>query len=146
LAALPAETNFRDYDMVCLTGGEPMLYPDLIYAAADKIREQDKDVPIILYTACTRYKNLLLMLLWKKLDGLTVTLHGQGDVVQFLKFHERLMETGIYQDKSLRLNIFKGVELPAPIEGIDVWRIKDEIEWIENCPLPDGEVFRRYEP
>jgi hypothetical protein len=41
----------------------------------------------------------------------------------------------------LRLNVFIGVD----IEGFDTngWQVKGNIEWIENCPLPVGEVFMK---
>ena len=46
----------------------------------------------------------------------------------------------------LRLNVFKGIELPK--NGIDksilnYWQIKKDIEWLDPCPLPDGEEFKR---
>jgi hypothetical protein len=35
------------------------------------------------------------------------------------------------------LNIFKGIETPK-VEG---WKIKNNIVWIKNCPLPEDEIF-----
>jgi hypothetical protein len=41
----------------------------------------------------------------------------------------------------MRLNVFKGVDLT----GVDVthWKVRTDIEWVKDCPLPEGEVFMR---
>jgi hypothetical protein len=75
-----------------------------------------------------------------KADGLTVTLHTQQDVAKFKAF-DRYILPPVRRRKSLRLNIFKGVDLKGyKPEG---WVIKDGIEWIKNCPLPEGETLMR---
>ena len=42
---------------------------------------------------------------------------------------------------SMRLNIFKGVEV-GKLE-LD-WIVKDNIVWIKDCPLPEGETLMKY--
>ena len=51
-------------------------------------------------------------------------------------------ESFSYVKKSLRLKVFKGVD----VSGIDLslWDVKDNIEWIKDCPLPEDEVLMRY--
>lgn len=129
LDALPVATDFRGYDMVLLTGGEPMLHPTLVAMAADYIYSQT-DVPIILYTAMPQ----MLPRVMPYLDGVTVTLHEQADVAPFLalpKLHG-----------SLRVNVFAGIE----VDDVPGWKMKRNVEWIEDCPLPEGEVFMRLFP
>lgn len=127
LNALPVAKDFRGYDMVILTGGEPMLNPRLVAATAHRIRCQT-DAPIILYTA----KPEQLPEVMPFLDGVTVTLHEQADVPTFRRAAAKL--TG-----SRRVNVFKDVNVP----DIPGWEMKRDIEWIEDCPLPADEVFMR---
>ena len=46
-----------------------------------------------------------------------------------------------FKSKSLRLNIFKGIDYSSI--DTSLWDIKDNIEWIKNCPLPKNEVFQK---
>jgi hypothetical protein len=45
---------------------------------------------------------------------------------------------------SLRLHIFEGIDI-SKLDDIDLknWKIKKNIKWIKNCPLPQDEVFMR---
>ena len=141
LASLEVEKDFRDYDLIMLTGGEPMLNPQTILRAARRIRETTR-APIILYTAMVRKPETLLIVV-NQLDGMTLTLHGQEDVEDFKFLNGMILKGGrLIGNKSLRLNVFKGVDLT----GIDLsrWQVKPDIEWIKNCPLPGDEVLKRY--
>lgn len=44
---------------------------------------------------------------------------------------------------SLRLNLFADMKalLPKDID-LSLWKVKD-MEWVKDCPVPDGEDFRR---
>ncbi len=127
LDALPVAADFRGYDMILLTGGEPMLNPRLVAATAHRIRCQT-DASIILYTA----KPERLPEVMPFLDGVTVTLHEQADVPTFRRAAAKL-------NGSRRVNVFKGVNVP----DMPGWTMKRNMEWIEDCPLPEGEVFMR---
>lgn len=52
-------------------------------------------------------------------------------------------ELDFAKGKSLRLNLFADMKLLLP-EHIDLslWNIK-EMEWVKDCPVPQGEDFRR---
>lgn len=132
LDALPVVTEREIVfaDMIILTGGEPMLSPGRVLSYVYYLRRViPYQIPIILYTA--KPADLPEMDLW--LDGFTVTLHEQADVEPFLAVAGKL--TG-----SLRVNVFKGVDAQhIPPQ----WQVKREIEWIKDCPLPTGELFRR---
>ena len=126
--------SYLEYSEILLTGGEPMLHPDIIVEAITEIRKQTK-APIILYTAKTDNQKELLYIL-SIIDGVTITLHDQSDVLPFLSFAKQVS----HKNKSLRVNIFKGVCITNIPDG---WVVKDNIVWIKNCPLPVGEVLQR---
>lgn len=134
LKVLPACRDYTPYRIIMLTGGEPMLHPEVVRSAVATIRAQT-DAPIYLYTAMVDGLDDLLPIL----DGVTVTLHEETDVAPFERFiHTAKNLAG----KSLRLNVFEEAgDVTCPAD----WQVKDHIQWIPNCPLPDGEVLMRYE-
>lgn len=151
LPSLPVVESYVGYDEIILTGGEPMLRPDLIIKTVGDIRnelfqswletkgESLVSTPIYMNTARpTRAYELLTVLHW--LDGITLTLHEPYDVAPFQVLNEFILRLPT-QGKSLRLNVFKGIDL----SGIDLarWQVKDNIEWIVDCPLPEDEAFMR---
>jgi organic radical activating enzyme len=138
LRSLPVVESYKDYDIIMLTGGEPMLKPKLVIETAWEIRKQS-DAKIYVYTAKINDVMATLAVL-NFVDGLTVTLHEQSDLDPFLNLDSAL--GSIYcSDKSLRLNIFSGIEIPEYLHGN--WLIKDNIKWIKKCPLPKDEVLMR---
>jgi pyruvate-formate lyase-activating enzyme len=135
LTSLPQVSSFAGYDTIILTGGEPMLYPELIRATVARIRSES-DAPIVLYTAWREDAQALAEML-KIVDGITLTLHTRKDTEPF----ERLSRLVAKQGKSLRLNVFHGVSVgDGDVSG---WKVKKEIRWIKDCPLPEDEVFMR---
>jgi hypothetical protein len=142
LDKLPICTSFENYDEIILTGGEVMLFPNLVIDTINKIRIENPLAKIYMYTAfvfTTRIFEILTLL-----DGITVTLHTQSDVKKFKWFNELLFFTDKFLYKSLRLNIFDGIKMPKKI-NLDNWQVKKNIKWIKNCPLPADEVFMRLE-
>ena len=140
LRNLPVCMDWRGWDQILLTGGEPMLRPNLVARVIGLIRESVQ-TPIYLYTADTSHP-LTLMTLLRGIEGVTVTLHEQEQVEDFEWLLERMQ--GNYralEGKSLRLNVFEGVD----VEGLNLsrWKVKDHITWIKDCPLPSDEVFMR---
>jgi len=131
--------DFTPYDEIILTGGEPMMRPDAIWSAIVFIKSTNQHAKIILYTAMTTRPYKLRSIL-KHLDGLTITLHDQEDVISFVRFADMLDKSDF--SKSLRMNVFEGVDLSDHKISF-AWDLKDHIEWIEDCPLPDNEVFMR---
>jgi len=126
------------FSEIILTGGEPMVAVPLIYKTIEDIRGVTDDTPIYLYTANLKEPYIAILILGM-IEGMTVTLHDQVDVKYFRRFTALLEE---YKDtKSLRLNIFKGVD----ITSVDTtgWVIKDDIVWLDPCPVPEDEVFMR---
>ncbi len=134
---LPVVNDFTPYDEIILTGGEPMLKHQLVRDTIHFIRKTNQHAKIIMYTAMTTMPHTLAGILYR-LDGLTVTLHNQDDVLPWVLFDSITRTIG----KSLRLNVFDEVDL-SDYQIPEFWQIKDNIEWLEDCPLPDNEVFMR---
>jgi len=126
--------NFSGFDLVMLTGGEPMLKPSLVLKTIERVKEDTNGkAKVYVYTAKVDTTFDALQVL-EASDGMCVTLHEQSDVEPFLNFAAR---TKGYK-KSLRVNIFKGVRLCGIPAG---WKEKRDMEWIKDCPLPDGEIL-----
>jgi hypothetical protein len=150
LKTLPIATNLIFYREIILTGGEPMLYPDLLQRVIGEIQATTHSPKIYLYTANTKEYDKLINIM-SGINGVTVTLHDDEDVTDFIKLVEEMNKISAINshwldDKSLRLHVFEDVDASA-IEGInlpDVWNVKGHIKWIENCPLPNDEEFKRY--
>ena len=135
LNALPTITDFWEYDEVLLTGGEPLLEPFRVISIAKRIKAQAPRAKIVLYTAkIDNWKDVLCVLHY--VDGLTVTLHDQSDVYAF-QFLNSILK-GLKHSKSLRLNIFKNIDVGV---SLGMWKVKDDISWIKDCPLPKDETF-----
>ncbi len=128
------------YDEIYLTGGEPLLFVKELINTLFDLRALTRDIKIYLYSAWNKDQVSIERVL-PLLDGLTYTLHTQEDVKLF-KIINLLPD--FYKRKSYRLNVFKGIDL-SRIPVNRSWKVKDNIEWIENCPLPKGETFARLE-
>jgi len=134
-----------DYDEVILTGGEP--FSDKAIAKTSALLQYLKhiipDINRKLYVYTTDAWSVYDYV--EEFDGMTLTLHGQEDVDSFIAANdalEQLLEAIPSVKCSLRLHIFKGIVIPEDI-NLAHWEVKDNIEWIENCPLPVDEEFRR---
>lgn len=139
LGNLPVVDSFVGYDEIMLTGGEPMLRPDIIKSTIGKIRQENSNAIIYLYTAKVDNVDDVLGVL-KDLDGICITLHNQKDVdilnALISKCHHKFV------GKDMKLNVFSGIDYSSvEIEHFNI--VKDDITWIKNCPLPTGEEFKR---
>ena len=146
LDALPMVETFAGFDEILLTGGEPMLDSYLVNRISSTIRMENKKAKIYMYTAKTDFPHALLITLLLYLDGLTITLHEQDDVYNFVDFIMMLHKIyGVSVPRSLRVSIFKGVNIKPHKALIKCygWKIKDNLTWQKECPLPKGEVFMR---
>lgn len=147
LSALPVESleNLSQYDCIMLTGGEPLLNPERVIAVSIIARMEGFTGQIYLYTAMSQPITSILSVMGF-IDGVTFTIHKKTDVFEFYDMNARLRYYDNIKSKSLRLNVFKGVEL-VDFECGDrdrLWSIKKDMEWIKNCPLPKDEVFKRW--
>jgi hypothetical protein len=143
LTALPVCESYVPFEEIILTGGEPMLAPVLVHQTIDEIR---RETPASIYLYTAKVDDWLAARgVLNHVDGMTVTLHEQRDLEPWTRFNENIREyRGL---KRLRLNVFSDVRLAGVTpEDLDGWELKTGIEWIENCPLPENEVFMRRRP
>jgi len=146
LDKLPIVSHY-DYDEIIITGGEPFLPPD-----------SERTTALIFYlhyidVNTKRKVYIHTSLPWEFLeiieyiDGVTYTLYTNEDVKEFVAMNH-YMNASLKKDyhnlrsKSLRLKIFKGVELPKPID-LSLWNVEAGLKWMDNYSLPENEVFLR---
>lgn len=163
LEKLPKVTHFN-YDEILITGGEPLLFLDELKGFIKAVRIISS-AKIIIYTSLVNSwtapfsnsgyfwkTNDSIFKIIKFVDGITLTLHSQQDSKNFAdllyiieissKSNNKNDAYNIFKTKSLRLNVFKGIELPENFPmALGLWKIKDNIEWVKNCPLPNDEEF-----
>ncbi len=150
LSTLPIVEHW-DYDEIMITGGEPMLFPNEVYHLLSTLRQQAEYTSftpkLYLYTALPKmsgyagYYHFVNIL--DKLDGVVVTPHTVKDVEEFKRINAQILcAKDRFREKSLRLNIFPEVKKYLEAVDLSVWQIK-EIQWIKDCPVPDGEDLRR---
>lgn len=142
LPHLPRPKHFM-YDEIFITGGEPLLFLDEVIGFIKAIRLVS-DAKIYVYTAylsATGASSFFKML--KYVDGITLTLHEPRDWQLFQQLESvARVKPHLFDGKSMRLNIFK--EVGAEVEKVSKhWRVKNNIEWIVNCPLPPNEVLMK---
>jgi hypothetical protein len=140
-----------DYEEISITGGEPALFSKEIYHLIQGIREvqsaQGVRSKIFIYTSKTT-------LLWDEavlssVDGITYTPHNEEDVQFLVDINEEFLKRGMFthyvceNKPSLRLYLFPEIVelLPSGID-LSLWDIKF-IHWRDDCPIPEGEDFRR---
>lgn len=135
---LPVCESFKGYDEVILTGGEPMLKPDLVLAIVKRIREENPNARVYMYTALLRSPKIEEVI--EALDGITFTIHAQEDVKEsaFLMW---VLGKAFGRRKSMRLYLFEGVDTNKT--PLDNWEIRNNMKWRTDCPLPEGEVLMR---
>lgn len=138
LDALPVCDSYEGYDEVLITGGEPLLKPGITRMVIRQIRQENPKAKIYIYTAKLDDKETALDVL-KMCDGFTLTLHEQADVQNFVFFHAAIPDE-LFENRSLRLNVFKGLDLFCGDGG---WESRFNLEWKNDCPLPADEVFMR---
>lgn len=141
LKNLPTTNNYKGYDKIIITGGEPRLYPELVKQVIFEVREQNPTAKIIMYTAKSKRASDLMDIL-ELLDGITLTLHEQYDVFPFVNLYNLINHRQLGY-KILRLNVFSNVDISPHLWKIKNWKIKSNIEWMKNCPVPTNEVLMR---
>lgn len=130
---------------IVLTGGEPLLDPLNLQYIIRTLRSINRDLKIYLYTAKTRPPANLVVCM-EHLDGITVTLHEQKDVNDFENFQTWLnFRPEWLSTKSLRLNYFS--EAGVDIQQLETvgWLVTN-LKWLDECPLPENEIFMRWAP
>lgn len=152
---IPVVDRF-DYDEISITGGEPMFSGcgcktfDLV----DSIKniQQAMGLPESKFYLYTSYfGGVTLKICSDNFDGICLTPHKKEDIDKFININAKMLKLkkrGNTSDNfnlncSLRLNLFADMKalLPKDID-LSLWKVK-EMEWIKDCPVPEGEDFRR---
>lgn len=142
---IPVVDNWN-YEEIMITGGEPLLYPNRLEKLCKAIREVTEQMgsrpKIYLYTARPEWSSFERAVNYYA-DGIVVAPHSVTDIKYFRQTNNNLLKYryGKYLECSLRLKVFPEVKDALP-ENLKCWKV-EQAEWIENCPLPVGEDFRR---
>lgn len=146
-----------DYEEIMITGGEPLYRNSSdVIEVARSIRQiqmmMGVSSKIYLYTA-TKHASFLIDVIrasyyslnlrkTRIFDGVVFTPHDRKAIR--VLYSTTKVVADIDTDFSFRLNLFKDIE--DQMDNLDeiekIWNIK-RIEWIEDCPVPEGEDFRR---
>lgn len=152
LKALPNALTFSKYSEILITGGEPLLYPKYLEDVLQFLRTRS-GAYIYIYTAIA--DNLLLdLIVTRACDGFTITIHTEEDRDRFVAWYDdlarrdhisRLFDIGRHGSSiSWRLNVFKEAKFRVSKGAYLPFVVKNGIEWIKDCPLPEGEEFMRF--
>ena len=132
-----------DYNEVMITGGEPLLFPTRVTQLVNGMRHLcGATTKFYVYTSIP--KALIFLHVLEAVDGIVLTPHDKNAVMSFIELNGYLLaKPELTYNKSLRLNLFADIreQLPASID-LSHWNVKD-MEWIKDCPVPEGEDFRR---
>lgn len=144
-----------DYEQIMLTGGEPLMKIESLIPLMISIRKVTSvmgiNPKIYVYTAVCDSSTLNRVVTYA--DGIVLTPHNKKDIKGFLEFNElinaynflrekKVLHVRAFEGKSLRLNLFPDIKELLKGEDLSGWQVKD-IHWIKDCPIPEGEDFRR---
>jgi hypothetical protein len=136
----------KDVNKLILTGGEPMLVPNKVREYTNWAKFVNPNILVYMYTAKVDDIRQSIDVL-EHLDGITVTLHEQSDVEPFMKFADEVSQQGLFENRSLRLNVFNEVNIDLftfnLLSMAGQWIIQNNIEWIDDVPLPKGETLMK---
>lgn len=144
LKSLPICRDFSGYSEILITGGEPMLYGgERLKEALLRMYKEAPTTPVYVYTQHKDGLKLANLINNRAIEGITFTIHDKDAWHDFYYMEKALYRNVPYQlmsFTSLRLNIFKEAGPGRPVLN---WKVKDNMEWIKNCPIPEDEVFMR---
>jgi pyruvate formate-lyase activating enzyme-like uncharacterized protein len=154
---IPTLDSILDSDVVCLTGGEPMLYPSKLIEIIKTLRAGSllmgkPDQKIYLYSASFYSPDFMYSLrdLIPLVDGIHFTLHAKtniNDIRGFealqaaIKEYKKFSELGT---KSFRAYIAPDIIYDIPVFP-NLWSRLEIKPWIPEgkCPLPPNETLYR---
>lgn len=145
-----------DYDEISITGGEPLLpgssQKTTWLVEGIEAAQYAMGFPkskFYLYTAFFDFD--ILRDCSYEFDGICLTPHKKVDIEEFISINAKMLDLkrnhcvdwNFDPDCSLRLNLFADMKalLPKDID-LSMWKVKD-MEWVKDCPVPEGEDFRR---
>lgn len=120
------------FDMVLITGGEPLLDAPRTLQIIQDVREKLPDAIVYLYTA---WFSPLIGKIEEAVAGIQYTVHGDGGTYNFHRTQSRL----VAEHRSHRLCIDRDVSGVFIQPG--TWLQVKLLSWIPDCPLPPNETL-----
>ena len=146
---IPVYDFKRKYSEVYITGGEPLLAGQTLTDVLSKIPDKTKQV--ILYTAepiflISHAQNYDI----SRITGLTITIHNNKDLESFIIFllWFNTQRFALNYIKSNRLKVFQTATNWNSLHhalNLSRFAVTDGLYYIENCPVPQDEDFKRIE-
>jgi pyruvate-formate lyase-activating enzyme len=146
-AKIPDISHVTDAEEIILTGGEPMLKPDLLLGVLDFLRNREDWTytrKIYLYSALFHrgieglYEKVIPLV-----DGFQFTIHKEATYqeVAELKKLSQFLKHNRYTFQSLRLCIDTALFERFHFGNVDLsaWDSVRKMKWIKDCPLPKDE-------
>lgn len=131
---LPIITRY-DYDMILLTGGEPLKFIEELRLLVRYFRAKTKS-KIVCYTAKLDSAADIAKIL-AVLDGITITVRSQEDVDSFVLIDKRIAD--MTKTRDCRLYIFGDLNIPD-LEG--KWKLKMKTWWKYKRLEPQETLLR----
>ena len=130
--------SLAPYDIICITGGEPLLHPDKTIGLVAALRKQNPAVKIFLYSALYTERMTDVV---NVVDGVHFTLHtgSLSDMKGFEEF-QKLTTRYPFGQKSFRLYINPSINKAVSIIPM-VWARVEAKPWLLNCGLPENETL-----
>ena len=138
--------DLKDYEVVMLTGGEPMLDWKHTLEIAKTLKAQNPQVKVYLYTAHHRFPSVLKTIL-EVVDGIQYSIHENASYGDYLDFHDFQHVIQQYPNKSFRLYIDpKGNDKPLAIcpnlwkrVEVKAWLTEEQLLALQPNGLPQNE-------
>jgi hypothetical protein len=125
----------KDYEAVCITGGEPMLQHCRTIQVIKQLKHNNPDQIIYLYTAM--YTHILHRLI-RYIDGIHYTIHYPALPIDINRYFAFASMIALNQNKSYRLYIDNRV-FDAIIIQPSLWHRVEIKPWMKECSLPVNE-------
>lgn len=138
-----------NYEEIMITGGEPLLHLPKLCSLASSIKDiskaQGSHTKLYVYTSVCDWHLLVPVL--GTTDGVVLTPHSKRHIDLFIELNNLVNDSSVIQEHikhaSLRLNLFPDMKVLLPKDiDLSLWQVKD-MEWKKDCPVPEGEDFRR---
>lgn len=144
------DPDISRYDEINITGGEPLLFPAKLLSLLLFFRGLEeytgRKQVLYLYTSVLPHKGMLDSSILTLLDGICYTPHTVEAAKEFLEYEKYVRNIAVMTTNrlnSLRLNVFPEVEkVLGDLSDLPMWKVK-KIQWLKDCPVPEGEDFRR---
>ena len=139
-------TEVYKYDEIIITGGEPMLRPDLVLKTIEEIKLYSK-APIFMYSSTIRIDNDNALKVLEMINGLTYTVH-----YEYTEKDEKMLRVLSYILDKFNLNsrLLIDSRLAHILEKKNIkwenWNSIKLLEWQDDgdCPLPSHETGYYY--